>query len=242
MDFYTSIAEYYDYIFPFDVKQLEFVSTHMDNLHKDRLLDVGCGVGLLTAELSKLFDFAIGLDIDSAMLQKAISTYKRFNLSFKNIDMLEIGREFEENSFSAILSFGNTLVHLKNLNDINLFLKKCYSLLCDDGKIFLQTINYDRILNNNLPGLPTIENDFIKFVRKYNYKEDLKLIEFTTELTVKQLDKKIINCVQLYPLLYSEILNALTNAGFKNIEFYGNFASKEFDFKESIPLIVTADK
>ena len=48
MSFYQSISNLYDWIFPFNPHQLEFVmqSIQHHSLEVEQILDVGCGTGL----------------------------------------------------------------------------------------------------------------------------------------------------------------------------------------------------
>ena len=107
-------------------------------------------------------------------------------------------------------------------------------------KFLFQIINYDRIIERNIKGLPNIENDSVKFVREYSVNEQ-GLIEFKTDLLIKSTGKEIKNNVLLFPIKKQEIEVILKNAGFKNWKFYGNFKKEKWSL-ESIPLIVETTK
>ena len=146
---------------------------------------------------------------------------------------------FGQNTFDAVICFGNTLVHLDGPESILDFFIQSRKILRNNGKLLLQTINYDRIIEQEIKGLPTIENDKIMFVRNYRLHTDQKTIDFETILTVKDSGQQIINAIRLYPLRNVELINLLMQAGFKDIFFYKNF-NRDVITGESIPLVVEA--
>jgi len=238
MGFYKSIAEHYDQIFPFNKAQLNFVLQSLKNPKGLSVLDIGCGTGNLSFELSKHFKKVIAIDLDEAMLEKARQK-STDRIQFLSKDMLIIEKEFGQNTFDAVICFGNTLVHLDGPESILDFFIQSRKILKNNGKLLLQTINYDRIIEQEIKGLPTIENDKIMFVRNYRLHTDQKTINFETILTVKDSGQQIINAIRLYPLRNVELINLLMQAGFKDIFFYKNF-NRDVITGESIPLVVEA--
>ncbi len=242
MDFYESIADYYDLIFPFRPVQADFIRRRMKELpgsnEKKRILDVGCGTGALAAELGREGFLVTGIDFDEEMVGRA---RERGGADFRRLDMRRIDTEFEGEVFHGIFCFGNTLVHLTDPGDIADFIRKAASLLVSGGRTGFQIINYDRIFDRDIRGLPTIETDHIRFQRDYRLDESTGLIDFHTVLTVKASGLILENTVPLYPLRRKELLTYLTEAGFSEIEEYGGFDEEPFT-PDSIPLIVTGSR
>ena len=165
--FYESIAKVYDYIFPKNRKQLEFVESIKKINSKEKMLDIGCATGNLTELLGEKTRNIIGIDLDKELLKEAKD--KHPNLNFENMNMLEINEKFEENSFERVVSFGNTLVHLDSREEVEEFFQKVYKTLKFNGFFIVQIINYNRIIEKNIKNLPTIDNEKVKFVRDYEY-------------------------------------------------------------------------
>ncbi len=239
MGFYTSISKYYQYIFPFNPVQVDFIRRSLSENKNQSLLDIGCGTGSLSFELSGLFRKVTAIDLDEAMLKAA---NRKFHESikkplFQQLDMLNIQKEYGPNAFDAVVCFGNTLVHLKGPDQILDFFHQSRSVLKKDGKLLFQIINYDRIIDQQINGLPTIENDNIKFIRNYHYHDNRNIVDFETILTIKETDEKIENTIQLYPLRKFEINELLSKAGFSKNLFYRNFKREALN-ENSIPLIV----
>lgn len=237
MSFYQSIAQQYDSIFPLNQQQVNFVLNTIpkgDTSH--HLLDIGCGTGKLSNILSSYNMQVTGIDLDETMLEIA-KKFSNEKLHFKQVNMLEMSKQYPPNHFNTILCLGNTLVHLNSEQEIGECLKQCRTLLQEKGSLVIQIINYDRILNNDIKALPTIENELVKFERKYIYKAELRRIDFNTILTLKKENKQLTNTQLLYPIRKNELENVLSAAGFSSFEYFGNFNGDKLT-ESSIPLIV----
>lgn len=240
MNFYQSIAPYYHHIFKINQDQVHFVQQKIID-KSSYLLDVGCGIGTLSFELSHYYTQITGIDLDAEMIQYALNQQDRKlnSLQFHQLSMLELNQKFDKNSFDGIICFGNTLVHLNSLEQVMDFLKQAKSILKSDGKLLIQLVNYDRILSKQIKELPLIENDEILFERKYHYNTETNSIDFNTLLTVKSTHQQIKNSVVLLPILKSALEQLLKKAGFQNSNFFGNFKGEMYDL-DSPALIVEA--
>jgi SAM-dependent methyltransferase len=240
MGFYESIAEYYDDIFPLDEAQVDFVKGACPPPYARReILDVGCGTGNLAVALAREGFRVTAVDLDQAMVEKAAEKGRAApHLRFRQLDMRVLSSAFPPGSFDKVLCFGNTLVHLEKQSDVLSFLKAGRELLRGEGSLLLQILNYDRILAKRLPGLPTIENDRIKFERIYRYPEEHHIL-FRTVLTVKASGAVVENEVPLYPLKVGEMEMFLKEAGFSEIRFFGSFRRDPLT-PDSLPLVTEA--
>lgn len=230
MEFYHEIAKYYDYIFPLKEAQVKFVLK--DKNENQKILDVGCAVGKLSEALSHK-NHVVGIDLDDKMIDIA-KQLENDNLTFYCMSMLDISDCFDHNSFDQILCFGNTLVHLNDINQVKTFFENAFSLLKENGKLKMQIINYDKVINDNITSLPTIENDKIKFTRLYE--QESGKINFKTELLVKSTKNEYKNSIKLLPLLRDEVLELAKDIGFKEIFFYSGFNKVEYD-NAKLPLV-----
>lgn len=232
--FYHSIAQYYDLIFPVKKQQIAFIQS-IKNEIKDgqNWLDIGCGTGNLIIGAGSGFDHISGIDLDQEMI--LIAKSKNPQIDFKTLNMLDIDT-YGENIFDLITCFGNTIPHLKNLDEIDLFFQKVRSILKPGGVFAIQIIYYDRILNDKIAGLSTIENDEISFKRAYHHRKD-GLIDFETDLFLKTKKIKMNNCVTLFPVLKQQLEALLIKNGFHDMFFYGGFNQESLG-ENSVPLII----
>lgn len=242
MAFYQSISDYYDFIFPPSAKQRDFLESELNGVSGKVLLEAGCGTGNLAFLLAERGAEVTGIDLDSEMILKA--RRKRpsdSDVVFENLDILKIGSHFPGSMFDGIVSFGNTIVHLEDKGEIKQFLKNSMDALKPGGKIILQIINYDRILNRGINFLPTIENDKITFERYYDLDESENRIFFKTVLTVKENGLEIKNKVKLLPLRKDELASLIDEVGYRDVCFFGNFNGDSLT-EDSMPLILSATK
>lgn len=242
MAFYESIAPWYDYIFPFTPAQKRYIDEELNGVNGKHIIDVGCGTGNLTLNLAASGAFVTGVDLDEQML--AIARHKgefEDRAAFMRLNMLKLNEFFQAYSQDAVVCFGNTLVHLQSPGQILSFLNQANRCLNPTGKLMLQIINYDFVLDQGLDGLPTIDNEFISFERVYEFREQDELVNFKTTLTVKDSGKVIHNSVPLLPIRRDLLYHLLDEAGFNQINFFGSF-DRATMIKDSFPLIVTAGK
>ncbi len=240
--FYTSISKYYQHIFPANPEQVKFLSTVLP-YNGAKVLDVGCAAGDLSFALSR-FGFPIwAFDFDAEMVQIAQNAKSEETMFpvFEMLDMRSIGNHYPETFFDTVICFGNTLVHLLNDDDILKFIQAAYKVLSPEGKLTIQILNYQYIIDNQIKSLPLIDNEHITFERRYEYENDSDLIDFNTKLTIKSTGQEITNSVKLYAIRKNKLQELLQKAGFDSFEFFGNFKSEPLT-SNSLPLIVTCQK
>lgn len=240
MSFYQEIAAYYHHIFKINSNQVDFIKSKIPEIEGE-ILDIGCGIGTLSLELSNYYNNVLGIDMDAEMIHVASKKTENIskNIDFKQISMLEMVPFIKKNSLEGIICFGNTLVHLNSLDEIADFLQQSKTVLKSKGKLLLQIVNYDKILGKNIKQLPIIENDEIIFERNYEYRKSENKIDFNTRLTVKSTQQIIENSIELLPVLKNELAILLHNAGFNTCNYYGNF-NQELYTMDSPALIVEA--
>ena len=242
IQFYTSIAKYYQHIFPLNPAQIKFLSTVLP-YNGARVLDIGCATGDLSFALARFGFPTWGIDNDAQMIEQAENAKSEDNIFpiFEQLDMRFFDQHYPAAFFDTIICFGNTLVHLLNDDDIRQFLAAANKTLAHDGTLTIQLLNYNYILNNNIKYLPLIENDQVSFERKYAYADIDRLISFNTHLTIKSTGQIIENTLMLNPLRQEKLDTLLQEAGFDRMKYFGSFDGADLQ-ANSLPLIVTCSK
>lgn len=240
--FYTSIAKYYQHIFPANPDQIRFLSSVLP-YNGAKVLDVGCAIGDLSFALTR-FGFPIwAFDFDGEMIEIARNAKPEDTLFpvFEKLDMRLLDKHYPETFFNTVICFGNTLVHLLSDDDILIFLQAVHKVLSEKGKLTLQIINYQYIIENKITSLPLIDNEHIHFERVYLIEGGNDLIDFNTKLTIKSTGQVIANSVKLYAIRHNRLQELLEEAGFGAFEFHGSFKAEPLTNK-SLPLVVTCQK
>lgn len=105
-------------------------------LKKLKILDIGCGGGLLCEPLGRLGAKMTGIDASKNNIEVAKLHSKEMNL---NIDYIHCSPEnlYFENEFDVILNM-EVVEHVSN---VNLFIQNCSKLIKKNGIMFVATIN-----------------------------------------------------------------------------------------------------
>lgn len=242
MSFYSTIAPYYDYIFPAHPSQIKFLKEIIGNGTK-QVLDIACGNGSYAIAMAKSGYLVTALDNDSGMIEsaKAKADLEEVSLALIHCPM-ENMKNYIQGKFDVAYCIGNSLVHLEDEEKIESFLKDLYKVLQEDGKAIIQIINYDRVLKHGQTKLPDIfhEGVGLKFFRSYEVDGNEKYVDFKTKLHLK--DKVEEHSTKLIPLLKDNLVALCNKAGFKVNTCYGDFGKSDFNEDESYHCIVVLEK
>ena len=105
-------------------------------LDKLKILDIGCGGGLLSEPLSRLGANMTGIDASYNNIEIAKLHAKEMGLNIKYIQCSPENLNLE-NEFDVVLNM-EVIEHVSN---INLFIQNCSKLIKKDGIMFVATIN-----------------------------------------------------------------------------------------------------
>ncbi|MFZ5430558.1 MAG: class I SAM-dependent methyltransferase [Bacteroidota bacterium] len=239
--FYSSIAEYYSEIFPFNPAQIAFLEKEAGDLGGRTILDVGCASGELAYHLAEKGATVVAIDLNKSLLAKAKADRPHERVTYQWANMLHIARLFGRAKFDAVVCFGNTLVHLMNPMQMRDFFSGVLTVLKPGGVFGLQILNYDHIFREKPAKLPLIETEHIRFERTYTYEEGTREILFNTRLTLRKTGEVIENQTELLGIGSSDLTLLMDVAGLKEIVLYGGFNSIPFG-GEHLPLVVSCRK
>ena len=105
-------------------------------LRKLKILDIGCGGGLLCEPLNRLGAKITGIDASYNNIEVAKLHSKEMNLNIKYICCSPENLNLN-NKFDVILN----MEIIEHVSDTNLFIKNCSKLIKKDGLMFVATIN-----------------------------------------------------------------------------------------------------
>ena len=124
-----------DYIKKSIIKKLKKVNTY-NSLKKIKILDIGCGGGLLCEPLSKLGAQVVGIDASEKNIKIAKVHAKKNNLRI-NYYCASPENFISKEKFDVVLNM-EIIEHVQN---VNLFLKESSKFLKKDGIMFIATLN-----------------------------------------------------------------------------------------------------
>lgn len=240
--FYRTIAPHYDRIFPGDPAAAPFITRRLAG-QGGLFIDAGCGSGTLALDLAARGLRVIGIDSSAELvaLAEAKAAAGTGRPSFRVMDMMHLSDICDPGQAAGVSCLGNTLVHLTDPRLAAGFLEQAAALLVPGGHCFIQIINYDRILDRFIKGLPAVENEHIRFERNYLRPAEGGALTFRTRLLIKETGQVLSNAVPLLPLRKGRLEDFLKEAGFVSVEGFANFEGEPYT-DESLALVVSAVK
>lgn len=223
---YTTIAGYYDEVFPPRPGPRRLVLDLLGERAPDAtVVDVGCATGGLLRGLTDHIGAGIGVDADPELLRVARGHDHDLSLEFVRGDMAhpDDSPALKVVEADAITCFGNTLVHLTDEADLLAFLEWAEAHLAPGGFLAVQIVHYDRLLREGSTTLPPIDTPRVHFERALDFDARPGLVEFRTELTVKDTGHRRVNSTFLRPLRARELVDLLHRAGFTRVDRHGSF-------------------
>jgi len=105
-------------------------------LSKIKILDIGCGGGLLSEPMSRLGADVVGIDASQKNINVAKLHAKKSNLNIKYFCLSPENFKIDK-KFDVILN----MEIIEHVDNVDFFLKSCSGLLKKDGIMFVATLN-----------------------------------------------------------------------------------------------------
>lgn len=247
MDHYASIAEMYDIMIDWPIRlarEKEFLQAILPDWDNQKVLDLGCGTG----HHSKLFaDFGArvtGIDPSEAMLQRARSLPNMEKIDFQQGDFN--GLEKVNDHYQLIAILGNSLAYARDYHDLLTILKNCHSLLENTGRLAIQVVNYQIIINDESLWLPIINRHVAEI--EYLFLREYRVLNETVEFTLISLLceakkwQRIVERSNHYPITKKILESALLATGYTDIQFFSNYQRESFDADTAGALVALVRK
>jgi SAM-dependent methyltransferase len=241
--FYDRLAGGYDSMIGFQgrfAKDRPFFH-HLVNTQSIRTaIDAGAGTGFHSLLLAQLGVEVTAVDISPRMLEALSKHAAEMGLSVKTLAADLAGLPDQISSpVDAVFSLGNTLAHCLSHNSLTTVLGGFRKVLRPGGLLFVQLLNYRRILVSREEILNIKEADGFRFTRRYEYGKEL--IRFT--ITREDLNGNAppeVEAVELFPHVDSNVEAALRVAGVGQIQMFGSIEMGLYDPMRSKDLVVMA--
>lgn len=241
--FYDVLADDYDTMTGFDrrfVHERPFFRLLVERYGLHSVLDAGCGTGFHSLLLAKLGAEVTGVDVSKKMLAKAEVHAREMNLQIRFLQSDFSSLPDRCGLFDAVFCLGNSLAHLLTDEELQSSISAFGRVLQPGGMLFLQTLNYDRILSQGTRIQSVKERDSTTFVRYYEYQESGIIFHLLTINRSGEGLRHSLHSVRLRPVLQESFVAMLESHGFCDIRVFGGISMEEFDTNTSHDLVVLA--
>jgi SAM-dependent methyltransferase len=221
VSFYTSLAEYYERIFPFRPPTFAFLREELGP--GGRVLDVGCGSGQYCGRLAADGTAAVGIDPDPRMIARARADFP--GAGFVELAMQRVAEL--TGTFTGAYCIGNVAAHLPPAAWPG-FLADLRARLEPGAAWVVQIVNFDPILGLTDYRFPDLELDGGRVVFTRHYRDiGPGRLRFATRLTAG--DRILAEGeVTLYPVPAARYLALHEAAGFTPVARFADFTRRTF--------------
>ncbi len=242
-EFYDELSVQYDSMIPFE-KAIERKKELFKNILKGSnktIADIGCGTGSDSLALAKLGYMVTSFDPSAQMLNQARMNAKSSGLE---LDSYQFGASQIPDDFNGkydvVISLGNSFANIPT-DEFDSSVCKCFSLLREKGKLYIQILNYEKILieKKRIVSITTGKGKY--FVRFYDFNKNQIVFNILQFDKAKHADHQLIS-TKIYPYSTDDFTMALKKAGFRINKYYGSFNFTPLDSQTSNDLIITAVK
>ena len=242
--FYDGLAADYDSMTGFDrriVHDRPFFRVLLDRFGIGTAIDAGAGTGFHALLLAQLGVAVTAVDVSGAMLEHLAGHAARLGL---NVPTLRVPMEALSpgvvEPVDAVFCMGNTIAHLPAGGALQDALQAFRSVLRPGGILFLQVLNYDRILADRERIQSVREEGGVTYVRFYDFAGDHLVFNILRLKRENGGHRHALSSVPLYPVTQSGIDGALAAAGFGGRKYFGDISLSPFDSSRSRDCVVLA--
>jgi 2-polyprenyl-6-hydroxyphenyl methylase / 3-demethylubiquinone-9 3-methyltransferase len=175
--------------------RLDFIKKHVQ-LENAKIIDIGCGGGILAESLAKNGALVTGIDLAPQSIETAkLHLYEsHLNIDYQCIDIAKIAEKYP-NSFDVV----SCMEMLEHVSEPEIIIANCAKLLKPNGVAFFSTLN--RTLKSYALGVITAEY-ILKIIPKgtHNYAKFIKPSELCHMLSKYNLTTKEIQGINYNPI------------------------------------------
>ncbi len=223
--FYDILAKFYDIIFPKNLTIFNFLNSYLIN-QPSNILDIACGTGQYSLAFAQKGHNVYGIDNNKNMIESAIN--KAFLASiivtFDVFDMMQLNL-YNIQIFDFIFCIGNSIAHIKSIDELNNFFTNIYNKLKKNGFFVVHMINYQNRNIFDKSFFPIISKENLQFIRWYEPSNTTGEIIFKAKLIHDNKEYSISNT--LLKLDVEQIFDYL-QMKFSKVELFGDYNHNPF--------------
>ncbi len=212
------------------IREVEFVASQVKNsvgkeLKGFQTLDIGCGAGRHLIPLARCGFNPTGVDLSPELLEEARAALATAGIEVPLVraDMRTL--PFEDKTFDLVTNFFTSFGYFDSDEEHLRLLGEWHRVLRDNGKLFLDYLNRDFVINKLVP--ETLEQRGDITLRQIRSVSDNglrinKSIEITENTSGAARTKNFRESVRMYS--QTELAGLLTASGFTDLKWYGDFS------------------
>lgn len=253
---YDEFSAHYDRFVNWEARlsaELPFLKSALNDLRgkpgeKLSILDTACGTGQHAIALTKAGFNCSGADFSEKMvtIAKEKAQQEGFKMTIQQAGFGTLAQTFGEDRFDGLLCLGNSLPHLLEEVSLANAMGDFAAVLKSGGKLIVQNRNFDLVLANRARWMPP--QTFRKgdaawiFARFYDFDADSRLtfnIQILHSEGKGEFHQQVIS-TRLWPMKKALVEKFLIEAGFHELQFFGNLEGETFNPGSSGNLVITA--
>lgn len=239
-------------------RELPFYRREFDAHGVRRVIDVGCGTGMLPIRWAAWGLDVVGVDPDDGMLEKAAANAEEARVEIEaaggSVRFVSGGfgglADLGLGTFDAVTCTGNALPHIAGRDALGPVLRDLAAVLRPGGLLVLPLLNHDRLLDARLRSIPPVvreaEDGTWVFLRFMDYEGEGIRFDFVTlhrpvGAWENRLGWETTSRRSLHTALPSQFLRGgLAAAGFPDVRAYGNHSGAAFRPAEDESVLMVA--
>ncbi len=233
--FYDILAKFYDIIFPKNLTIYKFLDNYVIN-QPSNILDIACGTGQYSIAFAQKGHNVYGIDNNKNMIESAINKAQLASIivTFDIFDMMQLNL-YNIQIFDFIFCIGNSIAHIKSIDELNNFFTNIYNKLKVNGYFVVHIINYQNknIFDKNF--FPIISRENLQFIRWYEPSDNSGEIIFKAKLIHENKEYSISNILLMLDV--KQIYNYL-QMKFSKVELFGDYNYSPYDINSNSAIFV----
>ncbi len=217
-------------------EQIDFISKFLPE--NGYILDAGCGIGRHSIELAMRGFKVLGIDTNQKYLDLALEKAKALSLDNVNFSLMDMRNLNEEEVFDGVINLWSSFGYFDDDTNEEI-IKNFFKAVHKNGKVIIDIENRDYILKFFVRETFKEKEDGIFILERRKFDPVTSVVTTHRYIIGNGLRKEYLRHIRIYSL--TEMINIFRRAGFKEVEYFGNYNGEKF-YTDSERIIIVGTK
>ena len=217
-------------------EQIDFISKFLPE--NGYILDAGCGIGRHSIELARRGFKVLGIDTNQKYLDLALEKAKALSLDNVNFSLMDLRNLNEEEMFDGVINLWSSFGYFDDDTNEEI-IKNFFKAVHKNGKVIVDIENRDYILKFFIRETFKEKEDGIFILERRKFDPVTSVVTTHRYIIGNGLRKEYLRHIRIYSL--TEMINIFRRAGFKEVEYFGNYNGEKF-YTDSERIIIIGTK